>query len=76
MIEAAALSEKRSCYIVMTAMSRRYRVELMNYLHAVKRGAVDRDIRESLEEARRGYIASFAETQMTANAQFWMRLNL
>ena len=51
------------------ATSRRYRVEIMNYLYKVKRETVDSAVRDELEDARRSYISSFAEAQMTASLQ-------
>ena len=66
--ERAVLSDKRACYIAMIATSRRYRVELMNYLHMVDRGEIDHASQESLEDIRRAYIASYAELQMTATS--------
>jgi hypothetical protein len=62
----AELGNKRSCYIGVTAASRRYRVELMNYLYSVKRGTVDDAARTELEDARRAFTASLAEAQMVA----------
>jgi hypothetical protein len=57
---------KRSCYIAMIATSRRYRIELMNYLYKIKRQTVDDPARDELEGARRPYIASVAEAHLTA----------
>jgi hypothetical protein len=67
-LQREALAAKRACYVSLTATSRRYRVELMNYLHRVNGGTAGDGPRGELEEARRGYIASLAETQMTATA--------
>lgn len=65
----AELASKRSCYIALTAASRRYRVELVNYLYGVKRGAVSEESRIDLEGARRAFIASVAEAQMVATVK-------
>jgi hypothetical protein len=62
-----ALANKRSCYIALMANARRYRVEMMNYLYTVKTGTVDNDTRNELEAARRAYIMTSAEAQMTAS---------
>jgi hypothetical protein len=66
--EQAILSIKRSCYIAMMANSRRYRLELMNYLYAVKNQMVSDSAMAELEEARRAYSTSVAETELTADA--------
>jgi hypothetical protein len=67
--ELGEQSTKRSCYIAMFANSRRYRIELMNYLYAVRAKAVDDAARADLEEARRAYSTSVAETELTAGAE-------
>jgi hypothetical protein len=64
--QRALYEQKRSCYISMTATSRRYRIELMNYLYAAVKGQVDTSARDSLRTAREAYIASIAETHVTA----------
>jgi hypothetical protein len=66
--EQAILSIKRLCYIGMMANSRRYRLELMNYLYAVKNQMVSDSVMAELEEARRAYSTSVAETELTADA--------
>jgi hypothetical protein len=60
---------KRACYVAMFANSRRYRVELMNYLYAIRAKAVNDGARAALEEARRAYSTSVAETELTADAE-------
>src|SRR5215470_565786 len=65
--QKALYEQKRMCYVGMVASSRRYRIELMNYLHAVAKGAVDDGARSALRVAREAYIASVAETHMTAS---------
>lgn len=67
--ELGEQSIKRSCYIAMFANSRRYRIELMNYLYAVQAKAVNDAVRADLEEARRAYSTSVAETELTAGAE-------
>ena len=62
-----AFANKRSCYIALMANARRYRVEMMNYLYAAKSRTVDNDQRNELEAARRAYIMTSAEAQMTAS---------
>jgi hypothetical protein len=64
--QEAALAIKRSCYIAMIANSRRYRLELMNYLYTVKSQAVSDSATAELEQARRSYSTSAAETELTA----------
>ncbi len=64
-----ALVNKRNCYISMVATSRRYRIELMNYLYKVKQRTSDTEARDELEEARRPYIESMAEAHLTATLQ-------
>jgi hypothetical protein len=66
--EQVVLSIKRSCYIGMMANSRRYRLELMNYLYAVKSQTVSDSVIAELEEARRAYSTSVSETELTADA--------
>lgn len=61
-----ALAAKRACYIAMVATSRRYRIELMNYLYKIKRETLDDAARNELENARRPYIESMAEAHLTA----------
>lgn len=73
--ELAEQSTKRSCYIAMFANSRRYRVELMNYLYAVQAKAVNEAARADLEEARRAYSTSVAETELTAGAAVIAAIN-
>lgn len=67
--EEGVLTTKRACYIAMFANSRRYRIELMNYLYAVQAKAVSDAVRADLEEARRAYSTSVAETELTAEAE-------
>jgi hypothetical protein len=50
----------------MIATSRRYRIELMNYLYAIRNDRLDATVRESFRAAREAYIASVAETHLTA----------
>ena len=64
--QKADLANKRSCYIAMMASSRRYRVELMNYLYMVKQKTINSDARNDLENARRAYLDSIAEVQIVA----------
>jgi hypothetical protein len=64
--QEAELTNKRSCYIAMMASSRRYRVELMNFLYAVKQEAVDTTARNDLEAARRACVDSIGEVQLVA----------
>ncbi|MGW5852744.1 hypothetical protein ACWFQ8_33365 [Streptomyces sp. NPDC055254] len=59
--------QRRSCYVGANAGYRRYRVELMNYLWLVHKGAVTPQGRADLEEARHVLYASFAEAQMVAS---------
>lgn len=63
--EKDALDNKRKCYITFTSAARLYRVELMNYLFAVKgeRATDEADVR--LMEARSAFSANFAEVQLT-----------
>jgi len=62
------LANKRSCYVTMISATRRYRLELMNYLYAVNEDSVDSGARGRLEEARLGFNTSLAETQLTGIA--------
>lgn len=62
------LANKRSCYVTMISAARRYRLELMSYLHAVNQGSVDNNARDRLEEARLVFNTSLAETQLTGTA--------
>src|SRR5689334_2662310 len=63
----AVLAQKRSCYVSMMSSSRRYRVELMNYLFAIKRGSVVNEASMRLEDARLAFSVSFAEAQLTGS---------
>lgn len=65
--QRSALAERKACYVTITASSRRYRVQLMDYLHAVNRGTVTESIKAELEEAHRAYIADLAETYLIAS---------
>jgi len=49
--------------------ARRYRLGVTNYLDKVKVGAVDKAERDELGAARRAYLESFAEIQLTASLQ-------
>jgi hypothetical protein len=49
----------------MISATRRYRVELMSYLYAVNRQAIDKDATERLEEARLAFNSNLAETVLT-----------
>jgi len=62
----AILAADRSCYVTMLATSQRYRIELVNHLHTIQEGTVNDTGRDSLENARQAYAASFAETELTA----------
>jgi hypothetical protein len=62
------LAIKRSCYVTVISAARRYRLELMGYLHAVNHGSVDDNARDRLEEARLVFNTSLAETQLTGTA--------
>jgi type II secretory pathway pseudopilin PulG len=62
-----AAEAKRSCYLRLFIASRHYRVVLINYLHTVNREGVDESARSRLEEARRGFLASISETQLTGS---------
>ncbi|WP_037605627.1 hypothetical protein [Streptacidiphilus rugosus] len=59
-------AEKKTAYITFNAAIRRYRVELMNYLHAVAERTPDETDRSELYEARRAYSAAVAEMQIMA----------
>src|SRR5271170_5272293 len=61
------LTQKRDCYISITSSSRRYRVELMNYLFAIKGGSTDSETNARLEDARIAFSVSFAEAQLTGS---------
>ncbi len=61
------LDQRRACYVTANSGYRRYRVELMNYLWLVHKGAVTSQGRTDLEEARHAMHASFAEAQMIAS---------
>jgi hypothetical protein len=65
----AELADKRSCYIAMMTSSRRYRVEVMNYLYAVKERTVDATARSDLESARRACLDSLGEVQIVATLE-------
>ena len=66
--QQAQYEQKRACYVAMTATSRRYRIELMNYLYATVGRGADVAAPSALRMAREAYIASVAETHMTATA--------
>ena len=59
------LANKRSCYITMISATRRYRLELMNYLYAVNENTVDSEAKSRLEEARLAVNTSLAECPFT-----------
>jgi hypothetical protein len=63
----AVVTQKRDCYISITSSSRRYRVELMNCLFAIKKGPVDSETNARLEDARIAFSVSFAEAQLTGS---------
>lgn len=48
--EEKVLMAKRACYITVISSARRYRLELMRYLFAVKEGAVDDTAGSRLEK--------------------------
>jgi len=58
---------KRSCYIALFVATRRYRVELMNYLHTVNQGKLDDNARSRLEDARFTFHACVSEAQLTGS---------
>ena len=60
------LMTKRVCYITVISGARRYRLELMRYLFAVKESGVDDAARDRLEEARLAFNTSLAESELTA----------
>ncbi|MFE0463351.1 hypothetical protein ACFW1A_29280 [Kitasatospora sp. NPDC058965] len=62
----AVVAERKAAYIAFNAASRRYRVEMMNYLHAVDAELAGDLDRAELREARRTYSACFAEVQILA----------
>jgi hypothetical protein len=62
-----ALAMKRACYITVISGARRYRIELMRYLYAVKDGTLDNGAQTRLEEARLAFNTSLAETELTAS---------
>lgn len=66
--EKDALDNKRRCYISCTSAARLYRVELMNYLFAVKRDRANDEADVKLMEARSAFSASFSEVQLTGVA--------
>jgi hypothetical protein len=59
--------ETKAAYIAFNAASRQYRVEMMNFLHAVDADAVGEVDRMELREARRAYSMSVAELQIVAS---------
>jgi hypothetical protein len=61
------LSTKRSSYVAFLASGRRFRHEITNYLYTAKRDALDNVARTELEEARRAYVLSYAEVQISAS---------
>jgi hypothetical protein len=63
----AVLAQKRSCYISIMSSSRRYRVELMNYLFTIKRDSGANETSMRLEDARLAFSVSFAEAQLTGS---------
>jgi hypothetical protein len=60
-------TSKRNCYLGLSIATRRYRVELMNYLYSVDRGAVNEDAQSRLQEARFAFLASVSETQLAGS---------
>lgn len=65
--QESVLTQKRDCYISVTSSSRRYRVELMNYLFAVKNETANDKSNQRLEDARIAFSISFAEAELTAS---------
>jgi hypothetical protein len=61
------VATKRRCYLALFIACRHYRVELMNYLYAVKRKEVNEPTLSRLEEARLAFMASISETQLIAS---------
>jgi len=59
--------EKKAAYVAFNAAARRYRVELMNYLHAIANLATDEAARKELRDTRRAYSLGLAEIQIVAS---------
>jgi len=63
----ALAREKKAAYVSFNAAARRYRIELMNCLHAVGSGALDEAGRGELRDSRRAYSLGLAEMQIVAS---------
>ncbi|MFE9424798.1 hypothetical protein ACFYNO_17700 [Kitasatospora sp. NPDC006697] len=62
----AVHGERKAAYIAFNAASRWYRVEMMNFLHAVDEAAVGDTERTELRASRQAYQAALAEIQILA----------
>jgi hypothetical protein len=63
----SVVREKKAAYVTFNAAARRYRVEQMNYLHAIESKSADETDRRELREARRAYSLGLAEMQIVAS---------
>ncbi len=68
--DVARLESKRSCYVQFMATARNYRLEMLNLLHS----SGEKPDREHLEEARREFVACFAEAQLVASPDVLSKL--
>ncbi|MFD3530762.1 hypothetical protein [Streptomyces sp. NPDC058664] len=59
-----SLERRRACYITLNTASRQYLTEMVNHLHALRRGDGVATSLENLETARLAYRDSYAESQM------------
>jgi acyl-CoA reductase-like NAD-dependent aldehyde dehydrogenase len=73
--ELAELAQRRACYVTTNAAYRRFRIQLMDYLWLLHRGAVDAEARAELTAARDAHNAAFAEAQLVASAAVLTRLD-
>ncbi|SEL08051.1 hypothetical protein [Streptacidiphilus jiangxiensis] len=62
----ALLREKKGAYITFNSAARRYRAQLMTYLHAVHEKTLDETDRAELAETRGVYLSALAEVQIMA----------
>lgn len=58
---------KRAAYVAANGAARQYRISLLNYAVAVRRGVVPEEVRQRAEQARHAWVAQIAEVQMTAS---------
>jgi hypothetical protein len=60
---------KLSCYIAMSTSSRRYRIELINYLDKLNKQTADDAARNVMEDARQACLDSLGQVEFVATSE-------